>query len=94
MKIVWTRRALREIDEIFAYVAGDSRAAASALVSMIESRAEVLAGHPEIGRPGREHGTRELVLAGAPYILPYRVRDGRVEILAVFHTSRSFPGTF
>ncbi len=91
MKIVWTRRALREIDEIFAYVARDSRSAASALVSMIESRAAALMEHPDIGRPGREHGTRELVLAGAPYILPYRVREGRIEILAVFHTSRSYP---
>ncbi|WP_420104270.1 type II toxin-antitoxin system RelE/ParE family toxin [Bosea sp. (in: a-proteobacteria)] len=94
MRIIWTRRALREIDEAFAYVSRDSRAAASALVAMIESRAAVLAEHPEIGRPGREHGTRELVLAGAPYILPYRVRDGRIEILAVLHTSRSYPNTF
>lgn len=90
MKIIWTRRALREIDEIFAYVARDSRAAASALVA-IESRAAALTEHPEIGRPGRQHGTRELVLAGSPYILPYRVRDERIEILAVFHAARSYP---
>lgn len=51
----------------------------------------MLVSHPEIGRPGRSDGTRELVLTGTPYILPYRVRDGRVEILAVFHTSRHRP---
>lgn len=61
------------------------------MVAVIESRAAVLADHPDIGRPGREDGTRELVLSGAPYILPYRVRDGRIEILAVFHTSRAWP---
>lgn len=82
---------MREIDEIFAYVARDSRAAASALVAMTESRAAALTEHPEIGRPGRQHGTRELVLAGSPYILPYRVRDERIEILAVFHAARSYP---
>lgn len=91
MKIVWTRRALLEIDQAFAFVAQDSPAAASALVAAIEARAAVLAAHPEIGRPGRVDGTRELVLSGFPYILPYRVRDGRIEILAVFHTSRAWP---
>lgn len=91
MKIVWTRRALREIDQAFAFVARDSPAAASVMVALIESRAAALAEHPEIGRPGRADGTRELVLSGLPYILPYRVRDGRIEILAVFHTSRAWP---
>ncbi|MET3889908.1 toxin ParE1/3/4 [Bosea sp. OAE506] len=91
MKIVWTRRALREIDQAFAFVARDSPAAASAMVAAMEARAAVLAEHPEIGRPGRMDGTRELVLSGLPYILPYRVRDGRIEILAVFHISRAWP---
>jgi toxin ParE1/3/4 len=91
VKLVWTRRSLRELDEIFAYVARDSRSAASALVEVIEARAATLAHHPDIGHPGREHGTRELVLSGTPYILPYRVRDGRIEILAVFHSSRAWP---
>jgi toxin ParE1/3/4 len=91
VKLVWTRRALRELDEIFAYVARDSRPAAGALVELIEARASALKHHPDIGHPGREHGTRELVLAGTPYILPYRVRDGRIEILAVFHSSRAWP---
>ncbi|WP_376985069.1 type II toxin-antitoxin system RelE/ParE family toxin [Bosea sp. R86505] len=91
MKIVWTRRSLREIDEAFAFVARDSPAAASAMVAAMEAGAAVLAEHPEIGRPGRVDGTRELVLSGSPYILPYRVRDGCIEILAVFHTSRAWP---
>ncbi len=91
MKIVWTRRALREIDQAFAFVAQDSPAPASAMVAAVEARAAVLAEHPEIGRPGRVDGTRELVLSGLPYILPYRVRDGRIQILAVFHTSRAWP---
>lgn len=91
MKLVWTRRSLRELDEIFAYVARDSRSAAAALVELIEARAAALAHHPDIGHPGREYGTRELVLSGTPYILPYRVRDGRIEILPVFHSSRLWP---
>lgn len=93
MKIAWTRRSLRELDEIFAYVARESQPAAAALVDLIETRASTLALHPDLGRPGHD-GTRELIVSGTPYIIPYRVRDGRVEILAVFHGSRQRPDHF
>jgi plasmid stabilization system protein ParE len=36
-------------------------------------------------------GTRELVIEGLPYIIPYRVRDNHVEILRVLHTARRWP---
>jgi len=91
VKLIWTRRALGELNAIFAYVARDSELAAAALVDIIERRADGLLAHPEIGRPGRVPGTRELIVVGTPYILPYRVRDGRVEILAALHASRQWP---
>lgn len=43
---------------------------------------------PAMGRLGRVPNTRELVIDKAPYILPYRVRDNKIEILCVLHTSR------
>ncbi|TCR60375.1 ParE-like toxin of type II ParDE toxin-antitoxin system [Bosea sp. BK604] len=58
---------------------------------MIESEAQLLLDHPELGRPGRVDGTSKFVVTGTPYILPYRVRDGRVEILAALHASRQSP---
>jgi plasmid stabilization system protein ParE len=50
-----------------------------------------LAAQPGLGRPGRVHGTRELVVSKTRYIVPYRVRGDTVEILRVFHTSRQLP---
>jgi len=91
VKLLWTRRALVEIDEIFAYVAADSPIAAERLALLIEAKALLLINQPNMGRPGRVDGTREFVVTGTPYILPYRVRDGRVEILAVLHASRQWP---
>ena len=44
-----------------------------------------------MGRQGRIDGTRELVIHGLPYIIPYRMRHGRVEILAVIHAARRWP---
>lgn len=91
MSLVWTKRALAEIDAIFAFVAAHDPAIAERLTIEIEVRAGKLAEHPQMGRPGRVPGTREFVVTGTPYILPYRVRDGRVEILAALHASREWP---
>ena len=51
------------------------------------------ADNPALGHPGRLPGTRELVVSGTPYIVPYRVsgRPERVEILRVFHAARRLP---
>ena len=91
MKVIWTARARTELDEIADYVAPISASAALELVRRIRKAGNQLGEHPHTGRPGRVDESRELVLAGTPYILPYRVRDGRVEILAVMHTSRQWP---
>jgi plasmid stabilization system protein ParE len=36
-------------------------------------------------------GTRELVIGGLPYIIPYRIRENDIEILRVLHTARRWP---
>ncbi|HEV7339493.1 MAG TPA: type II toxin-antitoxin system RelE/ParE family toxin [Bosea sp. (in: a-proteobacteria)] len=94
MRLFWTVRALSEIDAIFAYVAADSPLAAERLAVLIEAKARSLIDQPNMGRSGRVDGTREFVVTGTPYILPYRVRDGRVEILAALHASRHWPDQF
>ena len=94
MKHFWTARALSEIDAIFAYVAADSPLGAERLAVLIEAKARSLIDQPNMGRSGRVDGTREFVVTGTPYILPYRVRDGRVEILAALHASRHWPDQF
>jgi plasmid stabilization system protein ParE len=43
---------------------------------------------------GRIPDTRELVVVDTPFIVPYRVRDGDVEILAVFHSARQWAEKF
>ncbi|WP_436097761.1 type II toxin-antitoxin system RelE/ParE family toxin [Bosea sp. LjRoot237] len=91
MKLLWTARARADLREIAHYVAEFSPAAALMLVRRLRSVAVQLVDYPHSGRAGRVEETRELVVAGTNYILPYRVRDGRVEILAVLHASRQWP---
>jgi toxin ParE1/3/4 len=46
---------------------------------------------PHSGRPGRIAGTRELVVSSSPYVIPYRVRAGRLDLIAVFHGKQKWP---
>lgn len=94
MQVKWLRRALVNLDQEAAYIARDNPRAAAALVVEADEFTRLLTRHPDLGRPGRVPGTRELVLPHFPYILPYRVREQRVEILRVFHASRKWPEGF
>ncbi len=44
-----------------------------------------------MGRPGRLEGTRELVLADIPYIIPYRITPSSIDILTVMHAAQEWP---
>ena len=92
MRLRWTKRAERDLDEIAKYIGQDSPAAAARVIlEVIDQVESSLTAHPAIGRPGRVLGTRELVIGGLPYVVPYRVREIDIEILRVLHTSRRWP---
>ena len=92
MRLRWTKRAERDLDEIAKYIGQDGLAAAARVALELIDQVETnLPAHPAIGRPGRVLGTRELVIGRLPYVLPYRVREMDIEILRVLHTSRRLP---
>jgi toxin ParE1/3/4 len=91
MKILVRARVEDDLDRIFAWIAKDNPGAAANMIRRIRDRIGRLAlsALAEIGRPGREPGTRELV--EAPYIIVYEVRRDRdeVHILAIFHGAQN-----
>jgi toxin ParE1/3/4 len=91
MKLRWSRRAVRRLASIHDYIAKDSPAAAERVAAAIVETALRLERFPLIGRVGRIEGTREMVVPGLPYILPYRVVEDVVQIASVIHTSRKWP---
>jgi addiction module RelE/StbE family toxin len=91
-QVVWLKRAIRSLDSILTYIAHDDRRAAQSLGTDIRARVEILRTEPNLGRAGRVIGTRELVVH-QNYIVVYRVRNERVEILTVQHTRRRWPDT-
>ena len=91
MRVKWLRKAVLNLDQEAAYIAADDPAAARLVVKRVLDAVTQLKEQPDLGRPGRVPGTRELVVLKTRYLVPYRVRGGVVEILRVFHTSRRLP---
>jgi toxin ParE1/3/4 len=94
VRVKWLKRALENLDQEAEYIARDDPGAAARVVVRITTSVDRLAIHPALGRPGRVAGTRELVISGTQYLVPYRVRSGTVEILRVFHGARRWPAKF
>ena len=94
MQVRWTRKALTNLDNAVQYIAADKPVAAKDIAQHIWQTAQMLAAQPGMGRPGRVAGTRELVVPGLPYILPYVEKNGVIFILRVMHTSMKWTDKF
>jgi toxin ParE1/3/4 len=68
--------------------------AAKKQLDTITRAVEQLANFPEMGRPGRVDGTRELVIQSTPYIVTYRVKGELVRVVALLHGARRWPTKF
>ena len=75
------------------HIAEHSPKSAQRIAGQILDSVDLLASHPHMGRPGRVIGTRELVVPDTPYIIPYRVKGERLDLVAVFHGRQKWPKT-
>jgi toxin ParE1/3/4 len=92
---VWSPEAIDDLAALRVYIERDNPAAAQRVVlRIIHSVETLLPNNPEIGRPGRVPGTRELVIATTPFIVPYRLVGGMIQILRVYHGARRWPDAF
>ena len=91
-RLVWTRPALADIQEIRAYIARDSPRYARAVAERLFDAVDRLRQHPLSGRVVPELGQptlREVI--EPPYRIVYRVRADVLEVLTVVHGARRFP---
>ena len=91
MKVVWSRAAIADLRALRAYIARDDPGAAAAIGRRLGEATDLLAEFPGAGRAGRVPHTRELVVRGTAYIVPYRGSAGVVQVIAVIHASRQWP---
>ncbi|WP_037405097.1 type II toxin-antitoxin system RelE/ParE family toxin [Shinella sp. DD12] len=93
MNIIWLPAARANPTNAIDYIARENPSAALDQLDEIERQSDMLAVYPEIGRVGRRHGTRELVVNRTSFILVYRLRPRlkRVEILRLLHGAQNWP---
>jgi addiction module RelE/StbE family toxin len=87
VRLFWTQPALDDRRAIYGTIEADNPTAALDLDELLSEKAARLLDHPELGRPGRVKGTRELV-AHRNYILIYDVAGDMVRVL---HAARMWP---
>ena len=85
MQIRWTITASKNLEQIERYISKDNPSAAIDMVLTIINAVSLLEQQPAMGRPGRIMNTKELIIPGTPYLVPYRIKNQTVEILRVFH---------
>ena len=95
MQIQWTDLAANDLNQIEAYIARENSpdVTINLVLQVINTAELVLASHPNAGRLGRVKETRELVIAGVPFVLIYRYLPGsqQLQILRVLHNAQQWP---
>ncbi|MCA1606762.1 MAG: type II toxin-antitoxin system RelE/ParE family toxin [Acidobacteria bacterium] len=82
MRVVFTDRALGDLNALRIYITADNPTAAQAQVYTILSQVALLATQPLLGRSGRIVGTRELVITGTRYVVAYLVDS---DVSSLYH---------
>jgi len=90
-RVRWTLSAAGDLESIGHFLARDHPEFLQATIAKLYLAAHSLSSLPNRGRPGREPGTRELILPPLPYIVVYRVRGESVEILHIHHSAKDRP---
>lgn len=88
MKVVWSRHAVAQLAEIRAYIAKDKPVAAIQVAERIRRSVRQLSRHPRLGWRGILPGTRELIVPGAAFLVPYRIDEQTIEMIAVHHAAQ------
>ena len=85
-KVVWSDRAVSDVENIKAYIAQFNPSAADRMAGRLVAAALQLESVPAIGR-ATTRGRRELAIV-TPYLIRYRITGDRVTILEVRHGAR------
>jgi toxin ParE1/3/4 len=90
MKVRWSAEARLDRATIRRYIAEDNPDAALRIDELFRKAAAQLADFPQLGRPGRVPGTRELI-PHRSYRLVYEIFGDEVVVMNVVHTARRWP---
>lgn len=91
MRVTYLSVAVLDLAEIRSYIAVDTPDTAQQIGNQLAQAINRLSTFPNLGKPGRVEGTRELItpkLGRTAYVIVYRIRLERIEVLRVLSGMR------
>ena len=91
MTLSFSPTSVRQIKNIFAYIARDNLSAASEVIDRIIEVAEFVAAHPNAGHATVVRGVRAIPANPYPYVIYFRRSANGVRLLRVMHAAQKRP---
>jgi plasmid stabilization system protein ParE len=92
VRVRLTLTAAAELRGIARKVKADNGTVAAARISgKITATLHHLRHFPELGQPGREPGTRELGVAGLPWLVVYEIGPDGIDVARIVHGAMLWP---
>jgi toxin ParE1/3/4 len=88
VKLLFTLRAIRQIDAIIDHIAAESPKGARRVRERIRTISALLEDHPYMGQLTDSENIRRLIVTPFPYVIYYRVTADAIIIQRVRHASR------
>jgi toxin ParE1/3/4 len=88
MRVVLTREASADLENVLSHIAANNPAAAARVAARIDRTLSIVGDFPGAGRLDPDSGAREWLVNGLPLIIIYMIQPDFVEVIGVFHTSR------
>jgi toxin ParE1/3/4 len=91
MQVRWTKAASSDLENIANYLFDETPDNAPRLVRELYNAPNSLKNFPELGRIGKQEGTRELVHPSLPYVFVYQIKGQNVFVVRILHGSQEWP---
>jgi addiction module RelE/StbE family toxin len=90
LTLKWSIKALIDLDQAQRYIAYENPTAARLVAQRIHDAAHRLLTHPSMGKPAHVPNARIWGVDRTPYLIVYRVRGERLEIVRLWHSRRDW----
>lgn len=88
MQIKWEEDAISDLINLRNHIQQENPTAAEKIAHKILNSIDTLIEHPLLGKAGRIHKTRELIITASKYAIIYKAEAENITILRVFHQSQ------
>lgn len=88
MRVVLTRQASADLENVLSYIAERNPAAAAGVAARIDRTLSIIGDFPRAGGLDQDTGAREWLVTGLPLLVVYTIQADYVDVIGIFHTSR------